>query len=250
MLFYLYTLDYPDHDVPDIQAEHVPTGRSTPPHLRHETPAIIEKITNIGLSESVTTHDPKLMNNVLVYAIAEKYDIPDLKALAKHKFQDLAWSKWPHEDLHAVVESVFSTTPDNDMGLRQVVLDICEEHFEDILRQEEFRAGFLEVHTIAAVVHGAAVRRIDHDKILLDDALAKQTAMRNELSQARADVKEALNQKYDWPSQLDALFKSVNKIDASRHCHEEFQWYLERLGNAQNLGMRLRCAKCQTKHTL
>ena len=167
MLFYLYTLDYPDYGVPNFQAEHV-----VPPHLRQKSLTTIDEVTimsaNPGSSEGATTeHDPRMMNNVLVYAIAEKYDIPSLKTLAKGKFQSLARSQWPHDDFYAVAEAVFSTTPDNDMELRQVVLDLCEEHFQDILRNEGSRAGFLEIPAIGAVVLGAAVRKFDQDKTLL-----------------------------------------------------------------------------------
>ena len=210
MLFYLYTLDYPDHGVPDIQAQHVVTGRSTPPHLRHKTPTTIEEKTimsvYLGNSEgAITTHDPRMMNNVLVYAVAEKYDIPDLKDLAKGKLQSLARSKWPHDDFYALAERVFSTTPDTDMGLRQIVLDLCEEHFEDILKNQDSRVGLLEIPAIAAVVLDAAVCKIDQNKMLLDGALSKQA----ELSQAEANAKRASERKSEELSQVKAQLKVV-----------------------------------------
>ena len=270
MLFYLYTQDYPDHDVPSMSAKYVAVDRYTPPHLRHKTPTIIEELTdrsaNLELSEvATTTQDPRMMNNVLVYAVAEKYDIPDLKDLAKGKFQSLARSKWPHDDFYALAERVFSTTPDADMGLRQVVLDICEEHSEDILRNEESRAGFLEIPAIGAVVLRAAVGKFDQDRMLLDGALAKQIALREELSKAKADAKEAsrgkaeeisqikaalkvaLDSKNDWNARLDSLLRNANMVEDCRHCHEKFHWYLERLGA---FGFQLRCANCRTRHEL
>ena len=266
MLFYLYNLDYPDHGVPDIQAEHVATGRSSPPHLRHKTPTTIEEVTdrsaNLELSESATTtHDPRMMNNVLVYAVAEKYDIPDLKDLAKTKFQNLAWSKWPHDHFYALAEAVFSTTPDTDMGLRQIVLDLCEQHFQDILKNKEFRVGFLEIPAIGAVVLGAAVCKIDQDKTLLDGALAEKIALKDEFSKAEADAKEelsrteaslkaAFDQKNEWSARLDLALKNAISIDDCRHCHEKFHCYLERLEVFGCLGLQLRCANCRTRHAL
>ena len=270
MLFYLYTQDYPDHDVPSMSANHLAVDRYTPPHLRHKTPTTIEEVTdrsaNLELSEgATTTHDPRMMNNVLVYAVAEKYDIPDLKDLAKGKFQSLARSKWPHDSFYALAEKVFSTTPDTDMGLRQVVLDICEKHSEDILRNEGSRAGFLEIQAIGAVVHRAAVGKFDQDRMLLDGALAKQIALREELSKAKADAKEdsrrkaeelsrtkadlkaVLDQKNDWNVRLDSLLRNANKVEDCRHCHERFHSYLERLGT---FGLLLRCANCRTRHEL
>ena len=254
MLFYFYTQDYPDYDVPSMSAKHVVAGPYTPPHLRHKTPTTIQEVTdmsaNLGLSDgATTTNDPRMMNNVLVYAVAEKYDIPDLKDLAKGKFQSLARSKWPHDDLYALAEEVFSTTPDTDMGLRQIVLDLCEQNFQDILKNEDSRAGLLVIPAIGAVVLGAAVRKIDQDRMLLDESLAKQIALKQELSKAEADFKEALDQKNKWTQRIDSLFGSANKIDECRHCHESFEWYLERLETFGSLGMQLRCANCRTRHT-
>ena len=158
MLLYLYTLDYADGDVPDAPIEHdataahdapaehdslaeqVDTEPYRPPQLRRKIQTTTEEEADSGTIleplQCADPHDPRMMNNALVYAVAEKYDIPELKELAKQKFQTLACSKWPHDDFHAVIEIVFSTTHDGDMGLRQIVLDICEEHFQDILHHK------------------------------------------------------------------------------------------------------------------
>ncbi|KAM0805987.1 BTB/POZ protein, partial [Usnea florida] len=135
LLLYLYTFDYPDEDDSDVP---VTTDRSYTPPLPSAT--TLEESISDTMSDScdgATPHDPRMMTNVLVYAVAEKYDIPELKDLAKHKFGTLARSKWPQDGFHAVTEAVFSTTPDTDMGLRQIVMDICSEHFEDILRDKD-----------------------------------------------------------------------------------------------------------------
>lgn len=290
MVFYLYTLDYPDHEAPNITVEHVAMDPLPPPHLQHKTSMAMEGVkdlsANLGLSEGAATHDPRMMNNVLVYAIAEKYDIPDLKALAKRKFQNLAESKWPHDEFHVVAEAVFSTTPDGDTGLRQVVLDICEEHFREILKDEASRMGFLDNHSIAAVVAIAAVQRIDHLEVGLDDALAKQIAKEQdlsnmktdadralaqlsgefskasafarqasgqkevELSKAKADMQEALNHKDALVSRINALFQNVGDIWECRHCHDGFNCYPECLWTRGGFNMQIRCMNCQTRHVL
>ena len=265
MLFYLYTLDYPDHDVPNIQAEHVATGRYAPPHLQHKTPTTIEEKSimsaNLGNSEgATTTHDPRMMNNVRVYAVAEKYDIPDLKDLAKGKFQGLARSKWPHDDFHALAEEVFSTTPDTDMGLRQVVLDLCEEHFQDILRNGDSRV-LLEIPAIEAVVLDAAVCRIDQDKTLLDGAQAKLVEVSQaeakasrrtseELSLVKAELEKAHEQKVAWASQLDLLFEYAYESKRCRRCHGDIKCSLEGCASPGSRRLQLRCATCRNSHTL
>ena len=250
MLFYLYNLDYPDHEVPDIHAEHVGTGRLSPPHLK--IPTSIDEATivsaNLESSEGAPTHDPRMMNNVLVYAIAEKYDIPDLKALANGKFQSLARSKWPHDDFYILTEAVFSTTPDNDMGLRQVVLDICEKHFQDILRSEDRGAGILGIPAIGAVVLGAAVRKFDQDKILLDDATeiskieANATLQKSEeLLLVQANLERACEEKKNWRSGLANLFDyDARKTDKCRFCKGEIKCYGDRFGFGR-FKLELRC---------
>ena len=250
MLLYLYTLDYPDEDVSGVRAKFVATDQSFLPHRRKTSTTTEEETDSGSISEGAYPHGSRMMNNVLVFAVAEKYDIPELKDLAKLKFQTLAGSKWPLDEFQAIAESVFTTTPDNDTGLRQIVLDLCGKHFHHILKDEESRAGLLEIQAIAAVVLDAAVRKIDLDNMLLDRALAEQIAIREELSQAGADRQEALHQKNLWMSQLDSSFERANKFQKCRHCHENFQWWLERLSIDDELRIRLRCASCRTKETL
>ena len=262
MLFYLYTLDYPDNGIPDIQAGHVATGRSTPPHLQHKSPTTTEDMTgmsaNPGTSEDAHfTHESRMMNNVLVYAIAEKYDIPDLKTLAGGKFRSLARSKWPHDDFCALAEAVFSTTPDTDMGLRQIVLELCEKHFQDILQNKDSRVGLLDIPAIGAVVLDAAVRKIGQDKTLLDGAQAKQ----EELSQARADaweekskvkaeLEKVLEEKRDSTSQLDDLFEYSDMADRCRLCHGEIKCSLDRFLSGGSYKVKFRCTRCVANHSL
>lgn len=257
MLLYLYTRDYPDGHATDIPTEHVTTDFYIPPQLRRKVSTTTEEETNLdtnpGPVEVATPHDSGMMNNALVYAVAEKYDIPELKELAKHKFQILACYKWPHDDFHAVTDTVFSTTPDQDMGLRQIILDICGEHFQDILTDEESKAAFLENKAIAAAVLDAAVRKNEQDKVSLDGALAKQIALQDEISQAKKDVQEALDEKNAWMSRLDSLIRNANNLSECRHCHEDFNWCFERLEGLRvtsGLGMQLRCMKCRTKRAL
>lgn len=254
MLFYLYTLDYPDYNVPDIQAEPVTTEHSPLLHLRHNTSTSVEEVTDLAteleVSEGAATDDPRMMNNVLVYAVAEKYDIPDLKALAKRKFQNLVESKWPHDSFGAIAESVFSTTPDGDMGLRQIVLDCSKHNVQDILKDKDSRTVLFDIEAVAAVVLDAAVQKLDQVDLLLNEALVEQTALRQELSRAKADAKNVLDQNSAWTSRLDSVLQSADSIEKCRHCTEKFNWFLERLGPSDTFEIQLRCASCRTRHTL
>ncbi len=211
MLLYLYKLDYPDEDFTSLPVDHLAVDRSLPPRLQDETSSSTEEETNLGtavkLLESTKLDNSKMMKNVLVYAIAEKYDIPELKKLAKRKFQTLVNSKWPHDNFHAVTEVVFSTTPEEDMGLRRIVMDICREHFQDILKDEESKATFLNNKLIAATVLDAAIQKNNRDEVLLDGALARENALKDEVTKVKADLREALGKKNQLMTRLDHLLE-------------------------------------------
>ena len=192
LLLYLYTLDYPEEDDSDVP---VTMDHSHPPRLSSAATEVESILgTTSNSYDGPIPSDPRMMNNALVYAVAEKYDIPDLKDLAKSKFETLATSKWPHVDLYAVLETIFSTTPDGDMGLRQIVLDICRQHAQDILRDNEARAAFLDIQAINTIVLDTAVRNNDQDRILLDLTLAKQIALEDQLSKAEAEAQRVLDE--------------------------------------------------------
>lgn len=254
MLLYLYTLDYPDADVQDIPAKDVAMDNSLPPDPQNKTSTATGEEMDSGtvseLGESATLDDPRMMNNVLVYAIAEKYDIPELKDLAKRKFETLVNSKWPHEDLDTVTEAIFSTTPDGDMGLRQVVIDICAQHFQEILKDEASKAAFLEYKGITTGVLDAAVKKIEQDRVLLDETFAKRVALEDELSNAKEEVEESHDREATWKGRLDYMMASANNVDGCRHCHEKFNWLLERSGGVSYPNMLLRCTLCRTKQSL
>ena len=251
MLLYLYKLDYPDEDFTNL---YLAVDRSLPPHLQSETSSSTEEETDsdaaVKLLESTTLESSKMMNNVLVYAMAEKYDIPELKKLAKGKFQPLINSKWPHDDFHAITELIFSTTPEEDMGLRRIVVDICRERFQDILKDKESKAAFLNNKLIAATVLDVAVQKIHQDKVLVDGALAREIALKDEITKVKADLREAVGEKGNLMLRLDSSIENANAFEECRHCHHPFRWLLERLGGCDALGIQLRCAKCRTREAI
>ena len=251
MFQYLYMLDYPGGDAPTVPAEPVAVNRYLPPHLRSETSESTDEGTApVQPVASAAPHDLRMMSNVHVYSIAEKYDIPELKELAKDKFLVLASSKWPHDDFVMVADAVFSTTHDGDMGLRQIVLDICEEHFEEILKDKTSRAGFLDNSAIATVVLDAAVRKSEQNKSLLDGALAKQIAQEEEISDLKDDVQEAVAQKNAKDLFFDTICARTDQVTECRHCHQSFHWSLERAIHLGGHGAQLRCRDCRTKAVL
>ena len=111
MLTYLYTLDYDD-------------GDAFPAVARDETP-----ITDRPVPDSTPKPDDetishcKYMNNIRVYALADKYNIPALKELAKIKFKICMKARGiTYTRFAEIIGSIFSSTHETDPGLRDIVI--------------------------------------------------------------------------------------------------------------------------------
>ena len=128
MLTYLYTLDYDDQDASEAVAMIV--SQNTDGHVADSSskPEVVD--------DAPIVHC-KRMNNVRVYALAEKYNIPALKELAKAKFMGCEGpSNFTHHQ--ELINAVFASTPDTDSGLRNTVVLACATslHFEKSLEEE------------------------------------------------------------------------------------------------------------------
>lgn len=86
------------------------------------------------------------------------------------------------------------------------------------------------------------------DKMLLDGAFARQIVAREELSIAKADAQAASEQLEQLETRFSSMLCNIINIDECRHCHEKFNWSLERIYFNKWNGMQLRCADCRTKH--
>ena len=130
MFTYLYTLDY-DDEGDTASAQHYMANATKLP-----TPQALTTTRKILSTEELLKHN-KMMNNVAVCAIAQKYEIDELKKLAKAKFRKLWLSqKVPNHGLYGIIDAVFETTTINDPGLRNVVVKYCADHHTEIVRDD------------------------------------------------------------------------------------------------------------------
>ena len=117
MLEYLYTDDYDDNGEAASLA-HYAHGKGASANLQ---------ATTVTEEEQLCAHDPpdysKTLNNIAVYAIADKYDIPALQVLAAEKFKQALWNDRrvlkDLASLPAIIDAVFDTTPDTQVGVRK-----------------------------------------------------------------------------------------------------------------------------------
>ena len=127
--------------------------------LEHDDPVTVERMITFFYtgkydhgSFPCSTVGDILMAHTLVYSIADKYDIKGLKVLAKAKFEYLARVAWSCGDYLAVVAQVFDTTPDTDMGLRDIVGLECAEHIDELLASEAWGELLSNNGTIGRVI--------------------------------------------------------------------------------------------------
>ena len=134
MLRYLYTLDYDDNGEAASVANYN-HGKDASANLQATT-VTEEEI----LSADYSSYYHKLMNNIAVYAIADKYDIPELEVLAATKFEDTLVSESimaSRASIPAIIDAVFDATPDTKCGLRDAVIRYCTVWKEEIIDNED-----------------------------------------------------------------------------------------------------------------
>jgi hypothetical protein len=84
-----------------------------------------------------------------VYALGEKYSIPALKEASLQKFEECAQTSWKSSSFRDAVKIVFTSTPDHDKGLRDVVFRTLFLHRAEL-------AGDVQMETVIREIDGLA----------------------------------------------------------------------------------------------
>jgi len=71
-----------------------------------------------------------------MYTIADKYDVPGLKQLAREKFSQATKRFWKADEFMVAAEHAYTTTMDEDEGLRAIVRDTLEKNKEMLGRPD------------------------------------------------------------------------------------------------------------------
>jgi hypothetical protein len=83
-----------------------------------------------------------------MYALADKYGIHDLKDFARVRFAETALHDWNDSGFPLAVQTVYSSTPNNDHGLRDVVVATLSKHRE-LMDKFEVESLVKEVNGLA-----------------------------------------------------------------------------------------------------
>ena len=119
MLQFIYEGDYTVKAVIPVEMD-IDKSRYLPPHLRK--PAIPEGI-KTRQPESLFTATSPMTAHAYVYAIAEYYDLPELKSLALQKFKDIEKISSVEDFLHLTTH-IYGDAKTDDDQLRKELLSM------------------------------------------------------------------------------------------------------------------------------
>ena len=306
LLLYLYTLDYDDGSLsennesplsensPAISATQDPEqgeavlvstlaafAPDEPSESQSDSSAVLIKqhATAVALVPERPTQNEKssLMINVQVYAMAEKFDVAELKILAKEKFSACAQG-WPLPEFPSVVHEALSSTPESDRGLRDLLSRILAEHVEEICPTDE-SFGILppaairdtrqqwctvlreEGRFLYEVLGTVAANKADEEgrlRMTNLDVVADLQNSQEEVMMLKTRMQQLKRENSALEADLEAvkargarLVQEIDTRDHCRHCSHAFQPSFEDLGSYDEWWVRgtLRCKKCRTKHS-
>ena len=83
----------------------------------------------LAISEP-TKSDRELLSHAEVYALADKYNVPGLKARAANKFAESLADMLPGKALYKTAKMVYESTPENDVCLRRMFASKTSDFLE------------------------------------------------------------------------------------------------------------------------
>jgi aminopeptidase N len=90
----------------------------------------------------------QLLIHSQMYQIGDKYDVTGLKELAREKFKRACTKYWDDECLAPAAHHAFSTTVDEDTGLKKVIIQVISDHI-DLLNKPEVMTLLYEFSSLA-----------------------------------------------------------------------------------------------------
>ncbi|CRG91090.1 hypothetical protein PISL3812_08138 [Talaromyces islandicus] len=91
-----------------------------------------------------------MLFNVKVYQVGDKYSVPKLKEEAREKFITAVKACWEMDDFPVAITEAYSTTPREDRGLRDPLVQTSLEHLDVLLKNEEFKHVLRNILEFAA----------------------------------------------------------------------------------------------------
>ena len=199
-----------------------------------------------------------LLRNVRVNAIAEYYDIPQLKQLANTKIHHILQTFWSASSFSDIVKEAFNST--SDMALHNIMTLTAAMHIEELLELEDFAS--LEIMSDFSI--GVIQNTIAAHKAKEDLSTQKLQAVESQLQYAESRLQSA-EQDCTYERSLrdrettradriieniDDCVNTLSRTSTCRNvrCESDFTCYIERGGFSEEPKYTLRCARCRCRH--
>lgn len=234
MLTYLYTLKYDDGQLGSEeetegaqQQGQEPSSAASLPILGQSLSATVEDSSSPENPISTTPSPPllvspkdvvpeivnksgeRMMGNVLVYALADKYNISELKILAKAKFATLVEGYASLEDISTIASAVFTTTPSSDSGLREIVIKACSNRVEIALMNKTIVSTMEQQGPFALGVLHQIVGRLANAEVRLEETLIREDVLRADLANSEKEKKNLLDKPQMLASKTQRGFRDL-----------------------------------------
>jgi hypothetical protein len=234
MISYMYTFDYKDEQHLDPESD---SCNSVSPDEMMEDPTREHQSTS-----DHGEHQPPLISSVRVYAIADKYNIPPLKELARDRFSNWAKDNWAREDFSDIVREIFESTPKSDRGLRDIVIQIATIHADVLTQKDKFRQLMEDIGDLGLNLLCQVLKIHSEEKSGLESRIEYLEADTEELKRKLKEGERSLRHKSD---EMDSTMNIINNMDECDHCKIGFNIEVERYyaGRAT-----IRCKGCRTRH--
>jgi hypothetical protein len=240
----MYTFDYKDEPHQDLEDCNSAVPDQMTRKFHEERPNSPPTAAD-GPDESMDDQQerqPTLFSSVRVYAIAEKYAIPALKELARHRFCNWADENWSCDEFSAVAREIFESTPSHDRGLRDIVVRLVAKHMNALVQQNSVRqlvedAGNLGWGVICQL-HETHSKEQSRFKSRIEALEAENTGLEEQVKESRRSLKWRIDS-------MDMTLSKVNSLAECRNCKKGFNVDIE--GTSFG-GQLVRCKSCRCRH--
>jgi hypothetical protein len=108
----------------------------------------------------------QLLLHSKMYQMGDKYDVTGLKELAREKFMRSCMEYWDSEHFAPAAHHACSTTVEEDVGLRDVVIAVISEHMS-LINKPELVASLHEFNGLAV---GVLLKRAKESGWITDES--------------------------------------------------------------------------------
>lgn len=125
-------------------------GNRAPPRKIAKRRASMASMDGSSSSTAQTSKgDCNPVMHATMYGLGSKYGIKSLKNLAMEKYKSAVLAAWNSSEFAHAIRVVYTTTPDNDLGLRNITTETILEHKDVVLAREDVEAAVIGIDKLA-----------------------------------------------------------------------------------------------------